>query len=84
MNKDKLKELAEQARNLIEHDYEYLPEESDRTELIQKKLAELIVKECVAIVEHFSDGNEKDQFGRTLYHYRTDIGKEIEQYFSIS
>jgi hypothetical protein len=51
---ERIKELAEQARNLIEHDYEYLPDESDRAELIQKKLAELIVKECI---------NQVDQVG---------------------
>jgi hypothetical protein len=53
-------------------------------EIHDKKFAELIVRECIAIAEHFSDGNEKDRFGRTLYHYRADIGKEIEQYFSMS
>jgi hypothetical protein len=72
---ERIRELSEQ---VLSENYA-LPDYSMK--LYSEKFAELIVKECVAIVEHFSDGNEQDQFGRTLYHYRADIGKEIEQYF---
>ena len=48
-----------------------------------KKFAELIVRECSAFVNHFSDGHEKDQFGRKMFHYRADIGQVILEHFGV-
>ncbi len=48
-----------------------------------EKFAELLIKECVAVAEHHSDGHENDQFGRKIFHYRVDIGKEIVDYFGV-
>ena len=75
---ERLKELAEQAG--------YLPDmfgigHWDMPEC--KKFAELIVRECSAFVNHFSDGHEKDQFGRKMFHYRADIGQVILEHFGV-
>lgn len=48
-----------------------------------EKFAELIVRECSAVANHFSDGYELDQFGRKLHHYTADIGHVIEGYFGV-
>ena len=48
-----------------------------------EKFAELIVKECSAVANHFSDGHELDQFGRKMYHYTVDIGQVINEYFGV-
>lgn len=48
-----------------------------------EKLAELIIQECSAVANHFSDGHELDQFGRKMYHYTADIGQAIDRYFGV-
>jgi hypothetical protein len=47
------------------------------------KFAELIVRECSAFVNHFSDGHEKDQFGRKMFLYTADIGQVILEHFGV-
>ena len=49
----------------------------------KEKFAELIVRECSAVANHFSDGHELDQFGRKMYHYTVDIGQVINEYFGV-
>ncbi len=48
-----------------------------------EKFAELIIKECAAVANYHSDGHEKDQFGRKMFHYHADIGEEIHEYFGV-
>jgi hypothetical protein len=48
-----------------------------------EKFAELIVRECSAFVNHFSDGHEKDQFGRKMFLYTADIGQVILEHFGV-
>lgn len=47
------------------------------------KFAELIVRECSAFANHFSDGHEKDQFGRKTFLYTADIGQVILEHFGV-
>jgi hypothetical protein len=48
-----------------------------------EKFAELIVRECSAFANHFSDGHEKDQFGRKMFLYTNDIGQVILEHFGV-
>ena len=48
-----------------------------------EKFAELIIRECVSVADYNSDGHIKDQFGRKMFHYHVDIGKEITDYFGV-
>jgi hypothetical protein len=52
-------------------------------DLFHEKFAELIVRECSAFVNHFSDGHEKDQFGRKMFLYTADIGQVILEHFGV-
>lgn len=52
-------------------------------EVDYEKFAELIVRECSAVANHFSDGHELDQFGRKMYHYTVDIGQVINEHFGV-
>ena len=49
----------------------------------EEKFAELIVRECSAFANHFSDGHEKDQFGRKMFLYTADIGQVILEHFGV-
>ena len=49
----------------------------------REKFAELIIKECAAVADFYSDGHMKGQFGRVTYHYRKDISKELLNYFGV-
>jgi hypothetical protein len=48
-----------------------------------EKFAKLIISECSAVANHFSDGHIIDEFGRKMFHYRADIAQEINQYFGV-
>jgi hypothetical protein len=69
---ERIKELAEQAELHLE-----------LQSLKVEKFAELIVRECSAFVNHFSDGHEKDQFGRKMFLYTADIGQVILEHFGV-
>jgi hypothetical protein len=49
----------------------------------KEKFAELIVRECSAFANHFSDGHEKDRFGRKMFLYTNDIGQVILEHFGV-
>jgi hypothetical protein len=71
---ERIKELAKEARLLtgwVVGECEY------------QNFAELIIKECSALANHFSDGHEKDQFGCRMFHYTSDIGQVILEYFGV-
>jgi hypothetical protein len=72
---ERIKELAREAGLLA-----YNPE-GPPTKL--EKFAELIVQECSAFANHFSDGHEKDQFGRKMFLYTADIGQVILEHFGV-
>ena len=78
----RIQELIEQAS---ETSTSYFDGRGNITETYfdKEKFAELIVKECSAFINHFSDGHEKDQFGRNLYHYTNDIGQVILEHFGV-
>lgn len=48
-----------------------------------EKFAKLIISECSAIANHFSDGYIIDEFGRKMFHYRTDIAQAINECFGV-
>jgi hypothetical protein len=51
--------------------------------ILRIRLAELIIKECIAVANYHSDGHVPDQFGRKMFHYNADIGKQISEYFGV-
>ena len=92
---EKIKKIAKEAgeyANLI-----YVPPVRSKTpgkiweeghvdwhELFNQKFAELIVRECSAVTNHFSDGHEVKQFDDSKrYHYFVDIGKVILEHFGV-
>jgi hypothetical protein len=49
-----------------------------------KKFAELIVRECSAVANHFSDGHEVRQFDDSKrYLYFVDVGKVVLEHFGV-
>jgi hypothetical protein len=68
---ERIEELAEQCY------------EENSTQIDVYKFAELIVRECSAFANHFSDGHEKDQFGRKMFLYTNDIGQVILEHFGV-
>lgn len=49
-----------------------------------EKFAELIVKECSAVANHFSDGHEVREFDDSKrYLYFVDIGKVLLEHFGV-
>ena len=86
---ERIKELAEQAVQLVADEHTKGDESRLNTDsyhvkdLINEKFAELIVRECSAFVNHFSDGHEKDQFGRKMFLYTADIGQVILEHFGV-
>ncbi len=51
--------------------------------ILRIRLVKLIIKECIAVANCHSDGHEKDQFGRMVFHYDADIGETISEYFGV-
>ncbi len=83
MNK-RIKELAEQARNLVEHDYEYLPEEADRVELIHEKFAELIIRECLEQVEQAKNSPFVSlDDAKRMSHFVDVTKKNVQKHFGV-
>ncbi len=87
---ERIKELAEQAVQLVanEHtkgDVSRLNTDAYHVkDLINEKFAELIVKECSAVANHFSDGHEVREFDDSKrYLYFVDIGKVLLEHFGI-
>jgi hypothetical protein len=82
---ERIKQLAEQAKIEFTYDPTEKPirafAECWEDEL--EKFAELIVQECSAVANHFSDGHEKDQFGRKMFLYTADIGQVILEHFGV-
>ena len=51
--------------------------------LMLREYTELIVKECAAIANYYSDGHVKNQFDHKTFCYQTDVGEAILKYFGI-
>ena len=86
----RIKELYEQAH--IERRQEYFSSVVDPTiksvsvtrHFNPDLFAELIVKECSAIANHFSDGHEVRQFDDSKrYLYFVDVGKVVLEHFGV-
>ena len=80
---ERIQELAEQAKFMAEEDINRQISYNNELKAFSEKFAELIVKECSAFVNHFSDGHEKDQFGRKMFLYTADIGQVILEHFGV-
>ena len=80
---ERIKELAEQAKFMAEENINRQISYNNELKAFSEKFAELIVKECSAFVNHFSDGHEKDQFGRKMFLYTADIGQVILEHFGV-
>ena len=79
--------MNNQIRSLIKEATITIPRERDwdatSTFFDKVKFAELIIKECASVANYHSDGHVKDQFGRKMFQYHVDIGKEITDYFGV-
>ena len=80
---ERIQELAEQAKFMAEENINRQISYNNELKAFSEKFAELSVKECSAFVNHFSDGHEKDQFGRKMFLYTADIGQVILEHFGV-
>ena len=90
MNEQRIRELSKQASIHAEETVHYYTGQPDGLTWEAKilkardlKFAQLIVRECSAFANHFSDGHEKDQFGRKMFLYTNDIGQVILEHFGV-
>ena len=60
------------------------PTPAEWNDKFHQKFAELIVRECSAVANHFSDGHEVRQFDDSKrYLYFVDIGKVVLEHFGV-
>ena len=87
MMNERIKELAEQATSTVTVNHEgYMGKSyTSQEEFFDKeKFAELIVQECSAVANHFSDGHEVREFDNSKrYLYFVDIGKVLLEHFKV-
>jgi len=77
---ERIKELAEQAE--IYADYYAALSDTKEKEIFTEKFAELIVRECIGIVENLSPGY-KDYRDQIEDAFRRDCVEEIKQSFGV-
>ena len=81
---ERIKELAVKARAYWDYGSFGMPPSVYFSEEDLEKFAELIVKECSAVANHFSDGHEVREFDDSKrYLYFVDIGKVLLEHFKV-
>jgi len=77
---ERIEEIIKQATT-IEHGVD---NGFDRVTFDKEKFAELIIRECSAVANHFSDGHEVRHFDDSKrYLYFVDIGKVVLEHFGV-
>jgi len=80
---ERIRQLAEHAGLGVKHNGIVLTKNVNAAEAFEK-FAQLIVQECSAVANHFSDGHEVRQFDDSKrYLYFVDVGKVVLEHFGV-
>ena len=71
---ERIKELLEQANELVRQDLEYSPAALLPQELVDEKFAELIVRECADYIDAFNEEHMVEE---------GTIGADIKEHFGV-